>query len=87
MKFVVERDYLVDAVNWVSKSISNRPITTTLLGIIIDATDEITLSGSDLESSANAKLKADISQTGKVLVKYPLLVLRSLSFLNQSQIM
>ena len=68
MKFVVERDNLVDAVNWVSKSISNRPITTALLGIIIDATDEITLSGSDLESSANAKLKADISQTGKVLV-------------------
>ena len=73
MKFVVERDYLVDAVNWVSKSISNRPITTALLGIIIDATDEITLSGSDLESSANAKLKADISQTGKVLVPGKLL--------------
>ena len=73
MKFVVERDYLVDAVNWVSKSISNRPITTALLGIIINATDEITLSGSDLESSANAKLKADISQTGKVLVPGKLL--------------
>jgi len=73
MKFVVERDALVDAVNWVSKSISNRPITTALLGIIIDATDEITLSGSDLESSANAKLKADISQTGKVLVPGKLL--------------
>ena len=73
MKFVVERDYLVDAVNWVSKSISNRPITTALLGIIIDATDEITLSGSDLESSANAKLKADILQTGKVLVPGKLL--------------
>ena len=36
MKFVVERDPLVDAVNWVSKSISNRPITTALLGIVID---------------------------------------------------
>jgi DNA polymerase-3 subunit beta len=73
MKFVVERDHLVDAVNWVSKSISNKPITTALLGIIIDATDEITLSGSDLESSANAKLKADISQPGKVLVPGKLL--------------
>ncbi|MFM8190953.1 MAG: DNA polymerase III subunit beta, partial [Candidatus Nanopelagicus sp.] len=61
MKFMVERDPLVDAVNWVSKSISNKPISTALLGIIIDATNEITLSGSDLESSANAKLKADIS--------------------------
>jgi DNA polymerase-3 subunit beta len=68
MKFVVERDALVDAVNWVSKSISNRPITTALLGIVIDAGDEITLSGSDLETAAKAKLKAEVSQKGKVLV-------------------
>jgi DNA polymerase-3 subunit beta len=73
MKFAVERDALVDAVNWVSKSISNRPITTTLLGIVIDVTDEITLSGSDLETSAKAKFKADISQKGKVLVPGKLL--------------
>jgi DNA polymerase-3 subunit beta len=73
MKFVVERDALVDAVNWVSKSISNRPITTALLGIVIDATDKITLSGSDLETSAKAKFKAEISQKGKVLVPGKLL--------------
>ena len=68
MKFVVERDSLVDAVNWVSKSISNRPITTALLGIVINAEDEITLSGSDLETSAKAKFAAQVSQKGKVLV-------------------
>ena len=68
MKFVVERDSLVDAVNWVSKSISNRPITTALLGIVIDASEETTLSGSDLETSAKAKFKAEVSQKGKVLV-------------------
>ena len=68
MKFVVERESLVDAVNWVSKSISNRPITTALLGIVIDASEEIILSGSDLETSAKAKFKAEVSQKGKVLV-------------------
>lgn len=68
MKFVVERDSLVDAVNWVSKSVSNRPITTALLGIVIEASEEITLSGSDLETSAKAKFKAEVSQKGKVLV-------------------
>ena len=68
MKFVVERDPLVDAVNWVSKSISNRPITTALLGIVIEVDQEVTLSGSDLESSAKAKFSADINQKGKVLV-------------------
>ena len=54
MKFVVERDPLVDAVNWVSKSISSRPITTALLGIVIDVDQEVTLSGSDLETSTKA---------------------------------
>ena len=73
MKFVVERDSLVDAVNWVSKSISNRPITAALLGIVIDATNEIVLSGSDLETAAKAKFKAEISQKGKVLVPGKLL--------------
>ena len=73
MKFVVGRDSLVDAVNWVSKSISNRPITAALLGIVIDATDEIVLSGSDLETAAKAKFKAEISQKGKVLVPGKLL--------------
>ena len=74
MKFVVDRDLLVDGVNWVSKSISNRPITTALLGIVIEVADEITLSGSDLETSAKAKLKAEITQKGKVLVPGRLLV-------------
>jgi DNA polymerase-3 subunit beta len=73
MKFVVERDQLNDAVNWVSKSISNRPISTSLLGIVIDVSDEITLSGSDLESSTKAVFKAQVEQKGKVLVPGKLL--------------
>jgi DNA polymerase-3 subunit beta len=73
MKFVVERDQLNDAVSWVSKSISNRPISTSLLGIVIDVGDEITLSGSDLESSTKAVFKAQVEQKGKVLVPGKLL--------------
>jgi len=73
MKFVVERDQLNDVVNWVSKSISNRPISTSLLGIVIDVGDEITLSGSDLESSTKAVFKAQVEQKGKVLVPGKLL--------------
>ena len=73
MKFVVERDQLNDAVNWVSKSISNRPISTSLLGIVIDVGVEITLSGSDLESSTKAVFKAQVEQKGKVLVPGKLL--------------
>ncbi len=68
MKFVVEREELVDAVNWVARSLSTRPIKPELLGIMIDVDTSITLIASDLESSTKAILKADIATKGKVLV-------------------
>jgi hypothetical protein len=55
------RRYPPDGVNWVSRSLSTRPIKTELLGIVIDATgDEVILSGSDLETSSKSFFKADI---------------------------
>jgi len=68
MKFVVEPTELVDAVNWVARSLSSRPIKPELLGIMIDVDTSITLTGSDLETSTKAILKADIGAQGKVLV-------------------
>ena len=68
MKFVVEREELVDAVNWVARSLSTRPIKPELLGIMIDVDPSITLTGSDLETSTKAILKAEITSKGKVLV-------------------
>lgn len=68
MKFVVEPGELVDAVNWVARSLSTRPIKPELLGIKIDVDTSITLTGSDLETSTKAILKADITSQGKVLV-------------------
>ena len=68
MKFVVEPTELVDAVNWVARSLSSRPIKAELLGIMIDVDTSITLTGSDLETSTKAILKAEISAKGKVLV-------------------
>jgi len=68
MKFIVERDPLIDAVNWVARSLSTRPIQTALLGIMIDVVDSITLTGSDLETSTKATISADIATKGRVLV-------------------
>ena len=68
MKFLVESAELVDAVNWVARSLSTRPIKPELLGIMIDVDTSITLTGSDLETSTKAILKADITAKGKVLV-------------------
>ena len=84
MKFTVEQGALTDGVNWVSRSLSNRPIKTELLGIVIDATgDEVILSGSDLETSSKAFFKTDISQPGKVLVPGKLLAEISRSLPNK----
>ncbi|HEX7404783.1 MAG TPA: DNA polymerase III subunit beta [Candidatus Nanopelagicaceae bacterium] len=69
MKFTVEQQVLADAVNWVSRSLSSRPIMTALLGIVIDAQEnQVFLSGSDLETSSKANFPAEINQPGKVLV-------------------
>ena len=74
MKFTVDQNSLTDGVNWVSRSLSTRPIKTELLGIKIDATsDEVILSGSDLETSSKATFKADILEKGAVLVPGKLL--------------
>ena len=51
MKFSVDSAALSDSVNWVSRSLSTRPIMTALLGIVIDAQKDVTLSASDLETS------------------------------------
>ena len=68
MKFVVEPAELVDAVNWVARSLSTRPIRPELFGIMVNVDTLITLTGSDLETSTTAVLKADIETKGKVLV-------------------
>ena len=74
MKFTVDQNSLTDGVNWVSRSLSTRPIKTELLGIKIDATgDEVFLSGSDLETSSKAHFSADIADKGAVLVPGKLL--------------
>ena len=68
MKFIVESNTLTDSVNWVSRSLSTRPIMTALLGIVIDVQNDVTLSASDLETSAKSSFNADIKEKGRVLV-------------------
>jgi DNA polymerase-3 subunit beta len=68
MKFSVDSAALTDSVNWVSRSLSTRPIMTALLGIVIDVQKDVTLSASDLETSAKSSFNADIKEIGRVLV-------------------
>mgnify|MGYP003335454397 FL=1 len=62
MKFTVESAALTESVQWVSRSLSTRPIMTALLGIVIDANTDVNLSASDLETSAQSSFKAEIKE-------------------------
>ena len=84
MKFIIEQSKLVDVVNWVSRSLSTRPIQTALLGIVIDAEgNKVVLSGSDLETANRATTDADVATLGKVLVPGKLLADISRSLPNK----
>ena len=84
MKFTIEQSKLVDVVNWVSRSLSTRPIQTALLGIVIDAEGgKVALSGSDLETASRATTDAEIATPGKVLVPGKLLADISRSLPNK----
>jgi DNA polymerase-3 subunit beta len=84
MKFTIEQSKLVDVVNWVSRSLSTRPIQTALLGIVIDAEGgKVVLSGSDLETASRATTDADVATPGKVLVPGKLLAEISRSLPNK----
>ena len=84
MKFIIEQSKLVDVVNWVSRSLSTRPIQTALLGIVIDAEgSKVALSGSDLETASRATTDAEIATPGKVLVPGKLLADISRSLPNK----
>ena len=84
MKFTIEQGKLVDVVNWVSRSLSSRPIQTALLGIVIEAeNNKVTLSGSDLETASRAVTDVDVVTPGKVLVPGKLLAEISRSLPNK----
>ena len=81
MKITVERDALVDGLNWVSRSLSTRPIQPVLLGIRMKAAQGLLhLAAYDQELSGEANVVAQIDSPGEALVSGRLFteVIRSL---------
>lgn len=70
VKFRVERDVLAEAVTWVARSLPNRPPVPVLAGVLIEATEDgsLTLSAFDYEVSARITVAADVSEAGTALV-------------------
>jgi len=70
VKFRVERDVLAEAVTWAARGLPSRPPVPVLAGVLIEASDEgtITLSAFDYEVSAKITVAAEVSEAGTVLV-------------------
>ncbi len=74
MRIRVERDILAEAVQWAARSLPTRPSVPILAGLLLRAdADGLTLSSFDYETSARITVKADVSDTGEVLVSGRLL--------------
>lgn len=70
MKFKVERDVLAEAVTWVARGLPARPPVPVLAGVLLEASEEgtLTLSAFDYEVSARITVPAEVATGGKVLV-------------------
>jgi len=70
VKFRVERDVLAEAVSWVARGLPARPPVPVLAGVLIEASEEgtLTLSAFDYELSAKVTIAADVLTSGTVLV-------------------
>jgi DNA polymerase-3 subunit beta len=74
MKIRLERDILAEAVQWAARSLPTRPSVPILAGLLLRAdADGVTLSSFDYETSARITVKADVSDSGEVLVSGRLL--------------
>ena len=68
MKFRVERDVLAEAVTWAARGLPNRPPVPVLAGVLLEASDEgtLTLSAFDYEVSARITVAADAPRAGAI---------------------
>lgn len=74
MKFSVERDVFSEAVAWTARSLSQRPSSPVLAGILLTAENGVvTLESYDYEVSAHIEFPADITTEGTILVSGKLL--------------
>jgi DNA polymerase III subunit beta len=85
MRFRVGREVLGEAVAWVARALSSRPVVPVLTGLLLQADDDgLTLSCFDYEISARVRIEADVKEPGTVLVPGRLLadITRSLPALD-----
>ncbi len=80
MKFSCEKNILERAVNVSSRAVSTKTSMQILEGLLFDLTDQLTITGYDLNIGITTTIDVDVSQIGKILINAKLLndILRKL---------
>src|SRR5919109_4497109 len=75
MKLRCDRDELADALQTVQRGVSSRPGIPALTGVLLDATDDgtLTLTTTDLEVSARVAIQVQVQEAGVALIPARLL--------------
>ncbi len=75
MKFRCDRDALSEALQTVQRAVSSRPGIPALTGVLLELSDEgtLTLTTTDLEVSARLSIEVQVNETGRALVPARLL--------------
>ena len=77
MKFRVERDVLAEGVTWAARALPTRPSIPTLSGLLLSTesakSNDVVLSGFDMETAARIQIDANVDEPGRVLVSGRLL--------------
>jgi DNA polymerase III subunit beta len=64
----VGRDVLAEAVAWTARVLPSRPVAPVLSGLLLEATDDLSLSAFDYDVSARARVEAVVDEPGQVLI-------------------
>lgn len=84
MKICLARDAMAEAVSWAARSLPSRPPMPILAGLLIKASgDNVTMTGFNLETSAQVSVEAQVFEEGEVLVSGKLLADIARSLPNQ----
>ncbi|MBQ7901008.1 MAG: DNA polymerase III subunit beta, partial [Clostridia bacterium] len=68
MKFICTKDILLNSIGIVSKAVNSTSTLDILKGIKIEVTDNVKLTGSDLDLSIESIFEADIREKGNIIV-------------------
>lgn len=68
MKVACSKENLTEGINTVQKAVSAKSTLPILEGILLDATDELKLTGNDLELGIECRVPADVQETGSIVI-------------------